>query len=129
MVEEVPVLQLVEELGEQAELRTPGRLWGQGERAVLGEEQLEAELDEELQELSGEELAEVAQLGPAEQLWEGVVGVGLAVEGWKSLQLLMMKLTKQMEEVVVVEEEEWGSQTPVFCLLLVTEDDFLPSQE
>lgn len=96
---------------------------------MLGEEQLEVELDEELQELSGEELVEVAQLGPAEQLWEGVAGVGLGVEGWKSLQLLMMKLTKQMEEVVVEEEEEWGSQTQVFCLLLVTEDDFLPSQE
>lgn len=35
---------------------------------MLGEEQLEVELDEELQELSGEELVEVAQLGPAEQL-------------------------------------------------------------
>lgn len=95
---------------------------------MLGEEQLEVELDVGLQELSGEELVEVAQLGPAEQLWEGVGAVGLGVEEWKSLQLLMMKLTKQMEEVVVVVEEEWGSQTLVFCLLLVTEDDFPPSQ-
>lgn len=95
---------------------------------MLGEEQLEVELDVGLQELSGEELVEVAQPGLAEPLWEGVGEVGLGVEGWKSLQLLMMKLTKQMEEAAAVEEEEWGSQTPVFCLLLVTEDDFLPSQ-
>lgn len=95
---------------------------------MLGEEQLEVELDVGLQELSGEELVEVAQQGPAEQLWEGVEEVGLEVEGWKSLQLSMMKSTKQMEEEVVVVVEEWGSQTPVFCLLLGTEDGFLPSQ-
>lgn len=95
---------------------------------MLGEEQLEVELDVGLQELSGEVLVEVARLEPAEQQQEGVEEVGLGGEEWRSLQLLMTKWTKQMEEVVVVEEEEWGSQTRVFCLLLVIEDGFLPSQ-
>lgn len=93
-----------------------------------GEERWEVELDVGLQELFEEELVEVAQLGPAEQLWEVVGAVGLGAEEWKSSRLLMMKLTKQTEEVVVGEEEEWGSQTLVFCLLLETEDGFLPSQ-
>lgn len=93
-----------------------------------GEEQWAVERDVGLQELSGEELVEVARPEPAEQRQEGVEEVGLGGEEWRSLQLLMTKWTKQMEEAVVVEEEEWGSQTRGFCLLLVIEDGFLPSQ-
>ena len=75
-----------------------------------------------------EELAGGARRGPEGQQREVGEEVGLGEVVWKSSQLVVMRWTKQMEEVVVVGEEEWGSRTLVVCLSLVIEDGFLSIQ-